>query len=87
MLASFSNKKIFSTLDCMSSFHQIELTEENKQITAFSVGPNQLFEYCRMPFGLVSASSHFQNYLEDVLKNNCLMMLFCILTIRRAMIG
>ena len=33
VLASFSNKKIFSTLDCMSSFHQIK--EKMRKVSIF----------------------------------------------------
>jgi hypothetical protein len=35
-----------------SGYHQIEIEEEHKERTAFTVGPLGFYEYERMPFGL-----------------------------------
>ena len=47
----------FSTLDIKSEYWQMELEEEAKPLTAFTVGPLGCWECERMPFGLTNASA------------------------------
>lgn len=57
----------FSTLDLAQGFHQIEMSPESIEKTAFSVN-NGHYEYVRMPFGLKNAPSTFQRVVDNVLR-------------------
>ena len=58
ILQSLSGNKYFSVLDMKSGYHQIEIDEQHKERTAFTVGPLGFFEYNRMPMGLANAPCH-----------------------------
>ena len=49
----------FSTLDLKSGYWQVELEEEAKPLTAFTMGPLGFWECERMPFGLTNAPATF----------------------------
>jgi hypothetical protein len=51
--------KYFSCLDLKSGYWQIEVEEDHKPITAFSVGPLGFYEFNSMPFGLSNAPQRF----------------------------
>ena len=48
----------------LSGYYQVELTEEDEDKTAFTVGPLGYFEYDKMPFGLTNAPSTYQWLME-----------------------
>ena len=50
-----------------SGYHQVEVDEVDKALTAFTVGPLGLFEYNRLPFGLRNAPATYQRLTEDIL--------------------
>ena len=56
------------TLDLSSAYHQIKLTDESKDITAF-ITPDGLYRYTRVPYGLASASSLFQRMMHTIFKD------------------
>jgi hypothetical protein len=60
--------KFYSVLDCYSGFWQINIKEEHKERTAFSV-PSGHYEFNRLPFGLSNSPSSFQRLMDIVLKN------------------
>ena len=74
ILDQLGGAKYFTTLDLKSGFHQIPLSKESIEKTAFST-PYGHFEYTRMPFGLKNAPSCFQrmmnNVLSDLLGKEC----------------
>ena len=59
--------KWFSTLGLKSGYWQVELEEEAKLLTAFTMGPLGFWECERMPFGLTYAPATFQRLMESCL--------------------
>jgi len=59
--------KYFSTIDMKSGYHQIEVEEDHKQRTAFTVGSMGFFEYNKMPFGLTNSPATYQRIMQDIL--------------------
>jgi len=59
--------KYFSTIDMKSGYHQVELEEEHKERTAFTVGPLGFFEFNKMPFGLCNSPATYQRLMEECL--------------------
>lgn len=57
----------FSTLDMRSGYYQVEIEEDHKSRTAFTVGPLGFYECNRMPFGLTNAPATFQRLMERCL--------------------
>ena len=66
-LDSLSDACWFSTMDLNSGFWQIEMSQDDKEKTAF-VTTLGLFQFRVMPFGLVNAPSTFERLMECVLK-------------------
>lgn len=69
ILSNLEGSKFFTTLDLKSGFHQINLSEKDREKTAFSV-KNGIYEFCRLPFGLKNAPSIFQRAIDDVLREH-----------------
>ena len=66
-LDALAGSKYFSTLDLKSGYWQVELQENCKPYTAFTVGPLGFFECNRMPFGLKNAPATFQRLMQNML--------------------
>ncbi|XP_058456697.1 uncharacterized protein K02A2.6-like [Malaya genurostris] len=66
LLARFSGAKYFTTLDIKQAFHQVELSEESRDITTFITNWG-LFRYTRLLFGVNYAPEFFQNLMESIL--------------------
>ncbi|KAK3098956.1 hypothetical protein FSP39_024662 [Pinctada imbricata] len=66
-LDTLSGATLFSTLDLMWGYHQIEVAPDARPKTAF-ITKYGLFEFTRMPFGLSGAPSTFQRVMELVLQ-------------------
>ncbi|CAI7823352.1 unnamed protein product, partial [Closterium sp. NIES-53] len=58
----------FTTLDLRQGFNQIKIREEDVKKTAFH-GPDGLYEWLCMPFGLRNASAVFQRIMDAVLQD------------------
>lgn len=64
MLDSLVDSKYYTKLDLRSGYWQVEVAEDDKEKTAFTVGPLGHWECNRMPFGLTNAPSTFQRLME-----------------------
>ena len=65
-LQQLGGNRFFSTLDLLSGYHQIKLREEDHHKTAFSTGRG-LYEFSRVPFGMMTSGAAMQYAIERVL--------------------
>jgi hypothetical protein len=57
----------FSVVDCNKGYHQCDLDEESRKLTAFTTEDYGLWEYLRVPFGLKNAPGFFQRVMDNIL--------------------
>ena len=57
----------FSSLNLKSGYWQVEMDEESKPLTAFTVGPLELYDCERMPFRPTNTPAMFQRLMETCL--------------------
>ena len=61
--------KWFCTLDFVAGFWQLVLAEESKKYTAFQID-GQVYEFCRLPYGLKTATSEFVDMINQVIPDD-----------------
>ena len=66
-LDSLQGMQWFSSLNQKLEYWQLEMDEESKPLTAFTVGLLGFYECERMPFGLTNAPTTFQRLMETCL--------------------
>ena len=66
IFAKLAKDAVFSKLDCTKGYWQIAMRECDKEKTAFSL-PAGLFQFCRMPFGLVNAGAAYGRMMRKLL--------------------
>ncbi len=52
----------------MKGYHQLEIEEDQKLMTAFTVGPLGFYEYNRLPLGLSNAPATYQRLMEQLFR-------------------
>ena len=67
-LHKFVGAKYFTELDLTKAYHQIKLDETSCQYTVFAT-QRGLMEYCRLPFGLVTACATYIRLMRIVLRD------------------
>ena len=67
----------FSSLDLKSGYWEVEMEEDSKACTAFTVGPLGFYECEHMPFRLTNAPTTFQQLMQSCLGN--LHLHYCII--------
>ena len=66
--ACLKGSKVFSTQDMRSGYHHVEMTEEARPKTAFTLPANLgKWEFLCCPFGLAQAPAYFQRLINEVL--------------------
>ena len=69
LFSALSGGKYFSKLDMSQAYLQLELELENDSKQYVTVSTHKgLFQYNRLPFGVSSAPSIFQRYMETLLQ-------------------
>ncbi len=66
LLNALGQAKYISTLDLPSAFHQCEISEVDKHLTAFTVGSTK-YQFTKIPFGLQSSPAFFARIINSVL--------------------
>ncbi|KAK2173586.1 hypothetical protein NP493_866g01020 [Ridgeia piscesae] len=62
-----AESKVFSTLDAASGFWQIPIDEDSQLLTTF-ITPFGRYAFCRLPFGISSATEIFQRKMPTLLE-------------------
>ncbi|CAM5079825.1 unnamed protein product [Natator depressus] len=68
VFAELCGAKMFSTLDLQSTYYQVMLHEDSRDLTAF-ITHEGLFHFKCVPYHLASALSAFQKMMSLILKN------------------
>ena len=66
ILACLARAKYVSVLDLSSGFHHMEIVQHDKAKTAFNT-PWGLWQFTRMPFGVINGPGKFQRAIDDIL--------------------
>ena len=67
MLDCLDRAEWFSYMDLKSGYWQVEMDEDSKALTAFTVGPLGFYKCESMPFGLTNAHATFQQFMQSCL--------------------
>ena len=66
-MESMVGTRHFSCMDLKSGFWQVQMDEESRQYTAFTVGSMGMYEFLHMPYGLCNAPATFQHLMQNCL--------------------
>ena len=77
MLDCLNEVECFSSLDLKLGYWQVEMDEDSKALTAFTVGPLGFYKCECMPFGLTNAPATFHQLMQSCLGD--LHLHYCII--------
>jgi len=60
---------VFSTYDLKSACYQVPFSPEDKIYTAFEAA-GKLYQYCRLPFGVINGVAAFQRIIDRLITKN-----------------
>ena len=66
-MESMVGTRHFSCMDLKSGFWQVQMDEESRQYTAFTVGSMGVYEFLCMPYRLCNAPATFQHLMQNCL--------------------
>ena len=66
-LVALAGSMWFTSLHLNMAYHQVPLSEDDKEKTAFATPRGGLYQYSAMPFGLCNAPATFQRIIENAL--------------------
>ncbi len=69
-LDRLAGKRFYCKLDCSSFFHQFEMLEEHRNLTAFVVPWGAKYRWRRAPFGLRNCPGHCQQAFQQLLSHS-----------------
>ena len=75
---AMSSTNWFTTLDLASGYHQIAMSEDDREKTAFTT-PMGLYEFNRMLFGLCNSPATFQRLMQRCFGDLCYQTVLCYL--------
>ena len=67
VILDLNQSSYFSRIDVKMAYHQLEIEEASRPITAFATHMG-VFRYKRLLFGLKSASEHYQKTIQQILQ-------------------
>ncbi|XP_058445188.1 uncharacterized protein LOC131426458 [Malaya genurostris] len=67
ILGQLPKAQYLSTIDLSEAFLQVPLEKESRKYTAFCVQGKGLFQYTRMPFGLINSPATLARLMDNVL--------------------
>ena len=79
ILEALAGNKYFTVVDMKSGYFNVELEEDHKERTAFTLGPLGFYEYNKMPFGLANSPATYQRLMETILMDLNLKICFVYL--------
>jgi hypothetical protein len=68
-VSTLSGSKYFSVLHCYSGFWQINIREEDREKSSFSIPSLGHFQFNRLPYGMSNSPASSQRLMDLVLKN------------------
>ena len=68
VVSRMPNAKVFSKIDCTSSFWQIELDDESSKLCTFNT-PFGRYRYLRLRFGIKCASELYQSIMSEMIED------------------
>ena len=78
LLDTVSGYTYYSSLDLKSTYNQINVVSEDRHKTEFT-SPLGLYQFVRMPFGLVNATAMFKRIMSRVFRDEMFKSVVCYL--------